>query len=100
MAREGIAPNHIRVLFKVCAQDDFNPGIIDCHSINRLNQNARIFETHLPEFPGATSVAVEGDTPKKGTALFIDVEVGKNTVILQAEAEATRPRWHLREFSD
>ena len=91
MGRQGVAPNNVSVFFKVCPQDDFNFRVFDGASLNRINQGAGIIESHLPELSIAASVAVEGYAPKKSATLGIDVEVGEDTVILQAETEATRP---------
>jgi len=100
MAGQSVFPNHVSVLFEVGAQDDLNLRVLNYTALNRLDEDARISKGHLLKLTRAASVTVEGNTPKKGVALFIDVEVCKHAVVLEAEAKAARPRLHLRENSD
>jgi len=100
MGGQGVAPNYASVFFKVGAQDYFNLRVLDYTSLDGIDQDARIGEGHLPELSRAAAVTVEGNALKKSMAFFIDVEVGKHAVVLEAEAKAAWPRLHLRENSN
>ena len=91
MASQSIGPNHIRVLPKICAQGYYGLGIFDSTSLDRFKQKAGIIGIHFLELTIATSVAVEGDAPKKGPAFLIDIEIGNYAVFLEAETETARP---------